>query len=129
MMMRKDNKAKQVFEDAYKSIIYEPEKYSSPEEQLTYENLLDFGREYFNPQNMIISVVSSASSEEINNYFSNFKIEESTQPLNEPAYVRKYADVNEAHTIIYTIGEEQAYLFYRFLKIVDEKCKAALKAL
>jgi len=129
MMMRKENKAKQVFEDAYKSIIYEPEKYSSPEEQLTYENLLDFGREYFNPQNMIISVVSSASSEEINNYFSNFKIEESTQPLNEPAYVSKYADVNEAHTIIDTIGGEQAYLFYGFLKTVDEKDKAALKAL
>ncbi len=128
-MMKRENKAKKVFEDAYKSIIYEPEKYSSPEEQLTYENLLDFGREYFNPQNMIISVVSSASSEEIINYFSIFKIEESTQPLNEPAYVSKYADVNEAHIIIDTVGGEQAYLFYGFLKTVDNNDKVALKAL
>jgi zinc protease len=78
---------------------------------------------------MIISVVSSSSAEEINNYFSNFSKEESTQPLNGPAYLRKYADVNQAHTIIDTVGGEQAYLFYGFLKNVDDNDKAALKAL
>lgn len=128
-MMKRENKAKKVFEDAYKPIIFEPEEYSSTGEQVTYEKLLEFGREYFNPQNMIISVVSPSSTEDINNYFSNFSKEESTQPLNEPAYLRKYADVNEAHTIIDTVGGEQAYLFYGFLKTVDDNDKAALKAL
>jgi len=128
-MMKRENKAKKVFEDAYKPIIYEPEKYSSIGEQVTYEKLLEFGREYFNPQNMIISVVSHSSVEEINNYFSNFSKEENTQPLNGPVYLRKYADVNQAHTIIDTVGGEQAYLFYGFLKTVDDNDKAALKAL
>ncbi|MCH7964369.1 MAG: insulinase family protein [Bacteroidetes bacterium] len=129
VMMRKENKAKQVFEDAYKSIIYESEKYVSSSEQLTYEKLLSFGKEYFNPQNMIISVVSPASAEEINNYFTNFEKIESAQPLNDPAYQRKYAEINKARTIIDTVGGEQAYLFYGFLKTVDDNDKAALKAL
>ncbi len=128
-MMKRENKAKKVFEDAYKPIIFEPEEYSSTTEQVTYAKLLEFGREYFNPQNMIISIVSPSSAEEINNYFSNFSKEESTQPLNGPAYLRKYADVNQAHTIIDTVGGEQAYLFYGFLKTVDDNDKAALKAL
>jgi hypothetical protein len=128
-MMEKENKAKQVFEDAYKSIIFEPEKYSSTGEQVSYDKLLEFGREYFNPQNMIISVVSPASAEEINDYFSNFKIEESTQLLTEPAYFLKYKEVNEAHTFIDSVGGEQAYLFYGFLKNVDDNDKAGLEAL
>ena len=128
-MMKRENKAKQVFEDAYKSIIFEPEKYSSAGEQVTYEKLLEFGREYFNPQNIIVSVVSPASVEEINNYFTNFETDQITQPLNEPAYLRKYVDVNEAHSIIDTVGGEQAYLFYGFLKTVDDNDKATLKAL
>ena len=96
---------------------------------MTYEKLLEFGKEYFNPQNMIVSIVSPASAEEINNYFANFELVEITQPLNDPAYLRKYTEVNEAHTIIDTVGGEQAYLFYGFLKNVDDNDKAALKAL
>jgi predicted Zn-dependent peptidase len=129
MMMKRENKAKKVFEDAYKSIIFEPERYSSANEQVTYEKLLEFGREYFNPQNIIVSTVSPASAEELNNYFSSFEAEQIKQPLNEPAYLRKYTEVNEAHTIIDTVGGEQAYLFYGFLKSIDDNNKAALKAL
>jgi zinc protease len=128
-MMNRENKAKQVFEDAYKSIIFELEEYSSEGEQVSYDKLLEFGGEYFNPQNIIVSVVSPASVEDINSYFSKFKSDETTQPLNEPAYLRKYNEVNESHTIIDTVGGEQAYLFYGFLKNVDENDKAALKAL
>jgi len=128
-MMKKENKAKQVFEDAYKSIIYEPEQYVSTGDQVTYEKLLEFGREYFNPQNMIISVVSPASADEINNYFSNFELAEINQPLNDPAYLRNYTEVNQAQTIIDTVGGEQAYLFYGFLKTIDDNNKAALEAL
>jgi predicted Zn-dependent peptidase len=128
-MMKRENKAKQVFEDTYKSIIFEPEKYSSVSEQVTYERLLEFGKEYFNPQNMIISVVSPASADEITSYFSIFEITETTELLTDPAYRRKYSAVNEAHTIVDTVGGEQAYLFYGFLNSVDDNDKAALKAL
>ena len=129
MMMKRDNKAKQVFEDAYKSIIYEPEKYLSTGGPITYEKLLEFGKEYFNPQNMIVSIVSPASADEIQNYFSYFELLETTQPFNDPAYLRKYNKVNEAHTVVDTVGGEQAYLFYGFLKNVDDADKASLKAL
>jgi predicted Zn-dependent peptidase len=129
MMMKRDNKAKQVFEDAYKSIIYEPEKYLSTGGPITYEKLLEFGKEYFNPQNMVVSIVSAASADEIKNYFSYFELLETTQPLNDPAYLRKYNEVNETHTVIDTVGGEQAYLFYGFLKNVDDTDKASLKAL
>jgi len=78
---------------------------------------------------MVVSVVSPASADDINNYFSNFEIAESNQPLNDPAYLRKYVKVNEARTVIDTVGGEQAYLFYGFLKDVDDNDKAALSAL
>jgi predicted Zn-dependent peptidase len=129
MMMKKENKAKQIFEDSYKNIIYEPEKYSSDGEQVTYENLLAFGKEYFNPQNIIISAVSPASTEDINNLFSDFSKVSVIQPMTESAYQRNYATVNEAHSVEDTVGGEQAYLFYGYITSVEEEDKAALKAL
>ncbi len=129
MMMKKENKAKEVFEDNYKNIIYEPEKYSSTGEQVTYENLLAFGKEYFNPQNMIISVVSPESTEDINNYFSDFIKESTIQTITESAYQRNYAAITEAHSFEDTIGGEQAYLFYGYITSVEDDDKAALKAL
>ena len=129
MMMKKENKAKQVFEEAYKNIIYEPEKYSSDGEQVTYENLLAFGKKYFTPQNMIISAVSPASTEDINNYFSDFYVQPGVESLNEPAYQRNYAAVTETHSIEDSVGGEQVYLFYGYMKSVEEGDEAALKAL
>lgn len=128
-MMKHDNKAKQIFEKSYKNIVYEKEKYSIPSEDISYKNLLEFGKEYFNPQNVIISVVSPASAEEVNNYFSDFYKEDNVQPLNEPAYLRNYAEVNEAHTIIDTVGGEQAYLFYGYVSQFEKEDEPALQAL
>jgi predicted Zn-dependent peptidase len=129
MMMKKENKAKKVFEDTYRNIIYEPEKYSSTGEQVTYENLLVFGEEYFNPQNIIISAVSPASTEDINNVFSDFTKESNIQAMIEPAYQRNYTAITEAHSVEDTVGGEQAYLFYGYLTSVEGDDKAPLKAL
>jgi len=129
MMMKKENKAKQVFENAYKNIIYELEKYSSTGEQVTYENLLAFGKEYFNPQNMIISAVSPLSTEEIKNYFADFTKESNIQTMIEPAYQRNYSTITEAHSVEDTVGGEQAYLFYGYVTSVEEDDKAPMHAL
>lgn len=128
-MMKRDNPAKQLFDNKYKGIIYEPEKYSQSGEQVTYENLLAFGKEYFNPQNMIISVVSPAPAEDINNLFSAFYTEGNIEPITESAYQRKYTTITETHTSEDTVGGEQAYLFYGFIKEIDKNDEAALNAL
>jgi len=129
MMMKKENKAKKIFEDTYKNIIYEPEKYSTTGEQVTYQNLLAFGKEYFIPQNMIISAVSPESTEGINNYFSDFYKESNFESLNEPAYQRNYSTITQAHTVEDTVSGEQAYLFYGYITSIEDNDKAALKAL
>jgi len=129
MMMRKENKAKKVFEETYKNIIYEPERFSSTNDQVTYENLLAFGKEYFNPQNMIISAVSPASIEDINTYFANFSKESNYQTMIEPAYQRNYAAITETHSVEDTVGGEQAYLFYGYVTSIEEDDKAPLQAL
>jgi zinc protease len=128
-MMKHDNNTKQIFEKNYKGIIYEKEKYSIPSEDINYENLLKFGKEYFNPQNIIISVVSPASGEEVNNYFSAFYRDDNIQPINEPAYQRNFANITEAHTMIDTVGGEQAYLFYGFISPFEKADEPALQAL
>jgi predicted Zn-dependent peptidase len=49
--------------------------------------------------------------------------------ITEPAYQRKYALVTEAHTVEDTAGGEQSYLFYGFIKPVEENDEAAIQAL
>lgn len=129
MMMKKENKAKKVFDDTYKNIIYEPEKYSSTGEQVTYDNLLAFGKEYFTPQNMIISAVSPASTEDINSYFTDFSKESNIPTMIEPAYQRNYSTITKGYSVEDTVGGEQAYLFYGYITSVEEDDKAPLQAL
>ncbi|MFC2103115.1 insulinase family protein [Bacteroidota bacterium] len=128
-MMQRENKARKIFEEKYRSIIYKPEKYSTEGKELTYESLLEFSKEYFNPQNMVISVVSPASVAEINDYFAGFYIQESIEPMMEPAYRDEYATVTEAVTVEDTVGGEQAYLFYGYLVDIEKNDEAELRAL
>ncbi|GBD86243.1 putative zinc protease AlbF [bacterium BMS3Abin03] len=128
-MMRHENKAMKLFNDSYQKIIFKPKKYSYPSEELTYEKLLEFGKEYFNPQNMIISVVSPESIENINNDFYNFYKNDNVPLVDEPAYRREYKDITREYTVEDTVGGEQSYLFYGFITQVDEYDKPALKAL
>jgi len=128
-MMKRENKAKQLFDDSYKSIIYEKEKYPEPENEITYDNLLKFGDEYFNPQNMIISVVSPSETNEVNKYFAAFYKETTLAPITEQAYQRLYNSVTEPKTVKDSVGSEQAYIFYGYILPVEEHDKSALQAL
>lgn len=128
-MMKQENKARRRFEEAYKNIIYEKEKYPEPELEITYENLLKFGDEYFNPQNMIITVVSPDALNEINNHFSEFYKETGFTPINEPVYRRNYNSITEPKTVKDSLGGEQAYIFYGYIVPFEEQDKSALQAL
>jgi predicted Zn-dependent peptidase len=128
-MMSHANAAKDKFDDLYQNIIYEPEKYKTGNETVTFENLLKFGSEYFNPQNMIISLVSPASTENVNHFFAAFIKDDPVSPITGPAYLRKYADVTEEHTVRDSAGGEQSYLFFGFIKQVEKSDETALQAL
>jgi len=57
MMTMGGDKAKQLFEQSYKSLVYETDSYSNDQTVLTFDNILNFTSEYFQPANMIVSVV------------------------------------------------------------------------
>jgi predicted Zn-dependent peptidase len=128
-MMKQDNKARQLFEESYKNIIYQKEKYPESESELTYDNLLKFGDEYFNPQNMIISVVSPDEVNKAKDRFSEFYKETSPAPITDPAYRRLYNSISEPKTVKDSLGSEQAYIFYGYILPVEEQDKSALQAL
>jgi predicted Zn-dependent peptidase len=126
-MMGHGNTANKMFESKLESILYEDEQYS-PEKELTYESLIEFGKVYFTPSNMIISVVSPALPVEIEKYFYEFK-DEISAPNNELGFIKKFKNISEPIKVEIEGGGEQSYLYYGFQKSIDENDKAALKVL
>ena len=126
-MMGHGNMAKELFDSKLNALLYEDELYKDGKAELTYEDLLSFGKEYFSPSNMIISVVSSSGKDDIEKHFSNFtksaKIENST------GFIKGYKNIAEATKIEETGGGEQAYLYYGFQKDVKESDIPALQVL
>ncbi|NOZ04320.1 MAG: insulinase family protein [FCB group bacterium] len=125
----KDN-SRDMFNKTYEELIFEPDKYPTDSVALTYDNLLRFTREYFRPQNMIVSIVSPVSPDSVYKLFKktlpgthsitagdSAAYEQSFTRLTEPVYIEKEG------------GGEQSYLFWGFIESVDEKDKPALKAL
>ncbi|HMU42329.1 MAG TPA: insulinase family protein [Ignavibacteriaceae bacterium] len=127
MMTMGGDKAKQLFEETYKSLVYEPDQYSNNQIVLTYENLLAFAKEYFQPANMIVSVASPEDPESINNLFNNFNNE---PLLEEPAVYSKSLILSQKETTIEKDGQgERSYLFWGFTKNIDPKDAPSLQAL
>ncbi len=128
-LLARDNN-RDIFNKTYEELIFEPEKYPADSVTLTYDNLLRFTREYFRPQNMVVSIVSPASPDSVYKLFKrtlpdthtittgdSAAYEQSFTRLTEPVYIEKQGD------------GEQSYLFWGFVKPVEEKDKPALKAL
>jgi len=93
-----------------------------------YNQFLTFGKNYFNPNNMIISVVSKESVEQINQYYKNFS--QKSKPLYTGlAHSDELKSSSKSININESIGGEQANLFYGFVKNIDIKDKAALSVL
>lgn len=127
-MMGHGNKEKKFFESKLSSVLYKKAEESSNAKKLTYENFLKFGLEYFTPSNMIISLVSPSTADQIKKYFSSFK-KMNTKAQNSIGYLKSFKEISEPQKIDIKKGGEQAYLYYGFQKLVQDNDKAALKVL
>jgi predicted Zn-dependent peptidase len=127
MMGMGGDKAKKLFDKTFESLVYEPEPPSENQPELTYDNLVAFSKEYFQPVNMIISVVSPASPDSINALFSSFK----GNPVAEepPVYSRGLILTSKDTTFEKDLQGERSYLFWGFTTQIDPKDAPALQAL
>jgi len=121
------DKSKKLFDKLYKSLVYEPDPYSGSKVELTYDNLLAFAKEYFNPANMIVSVVSPGNPDSVNNLFADFAGTPVTDEY--PVYTPTYLDQNKSVAIDTAGGGERSYLFWGFERKIDPKDAPALQAL
>jgi len=127
MMAGKKNNSKTIFKKVYDSLVYEEMK-KGDRKPLTYESFLKFGKEYFTPSNMIISVVSKKEPEKINEYFKNFKslTDNRFEGLAKERGFKKY---NKPNKVEENVGGEQSYTFYGFVKDYNKDDEAALTIL
>ena len=127
MMMGSGDPAKKRFKELARKELYEPAPFPEAAQELTYQRLLDFARDYFQPGNMVISVVSPASDSTVREAFAGFK---GFALQKEPA---PYVKTIRLHTQPVTIDEKgggsRSYLFWGFARQIDPTDKPALKAL
>lgn len=122
-------KAQKLFDDTCDEILYEENKYPGGPE-LTFENLLAFAKEYFQPGNMIISAVSPVSPDSLNTLFSGFdRNAAKPESASMPAYERGLKMPSAPVTVEKEGGGEQSYLFWGFIRNVEEQDKPGLQAL
>ncbi|MEI7811577.1 MAG: insulinase family protein [Ignavibacteria bacterium] len=121
------DEGKKIFGETYKSVVYEPNPYLQYSQELTYEKLTAFAKEYLNPSNIIISVVSPADTDTVNAAFEGYgfsKIKD--EP---PVFVPALRLQSKPVTIEKLHGGERSYLFWGFQKQIDTKDTPALHAL
>lgn len=127
-MMGGKDKSKEMYEKAYESLVLEPAIETRDIKILDYNKFLEFGKEYFTPNNIIISVVSKESPEVINEYFEDF-VSTTPNKFNGLAKERGIKKWNEAKKIEENGGGEQSHTFYGFVKTFEKEDEAALTIL
>ncbi len=127
-MMKHQNKTKALFTKLVNEILYGKSEEKSGK-QLTYESLLDFGRHYFIPANMIISVVSNRSPEKIAKLYSDFRASVPKDFIAAKPKPKTFAEINREIKIEKNTNGKRAYLYYGFQKKIEKNERAAIKAL
>ena len=127
MMGMGRDKAKLLFDKTYESLVYEPSPSSEGRPELTYDNLVAFTKEYFQPANMIISVVSPGSPETINTLFRNFRGNPVTKEP--PVYSRELQLIARDTIFEKDLQGQRSYLFWGFTTQIDPEDAPALQAL
>jgi predicted Zn-dependent peptidase len=127
MMSMGGDKANKLFEKEYKAIVFEPNPLAKVTTELTYPSLVSFAKEYFRPENMIVSVVSPASPDSVRAMFASF----ATSPMKDepPVFTPTYAMQTAPVTVEKPGGGERSYLFWGFTVQIDPKDAPALQAL
>ncbi|MBK7104734.1 MAG: insulinase family protein [Ignavibacteriae bacterium] len=128
-MMGHGNPTQKMFEKKVDEILYTEEKYNPSKTELTYENLLEFTKYYFNPNNIIVSVVSKELPENISKYFSEFSKPKLDGAINNSAFEKEFKKISEAINVDENIGGEQSFIYYGFQKNVEPNDKPALEVL
>lgn len=127
MMMGRKDPAEELFKEEYKKLVYKENRYPKNEDYPSYEQLLQFRNIYFNPNNMVISVVSSAAPETINDEFSSFSTSNNIEY--KPIYSKRIKLQREKRNIDKQGGGSRSYLYWGFSTSIEEKDKPALQAL
>ena len=127
MMMGGGNPAKELFKRTYKSIIYKDNPYTPQKGTPSYEDLVAFAKAYFIPSNMVISVVSPESPQQVQQQFAAFSGRENS--VTAPVFIRQLRLQQTPKQVTKSADGNRAYLFWGFTKEIDPADKAALKAL
>ena len=120
-------KAKTMFKKIYQNLVYEENPYKTADKIPSYEELLKFSKRYFTPANMIISVVSPAAPQTVQELFSGFSAKAQTD--HSPVYSQRIRLQHKPKEIEKAGGGSRSYLFWGFSKEIDPADRAALKAL
>lgn len=125
--MKHKNIAKEKFNQLKDELLYEtPSQIYTPPE-LTYESLISFAKEYWTPNNVILSIISPESPSTVNAHYAGFGNEKNVDK--NPAIDQSYSPVKRSTTIEEAGGGAQSYLFWGFIKEIDPVDKPALTAL
>ncbi len=128
MMMGGKDPSKKLYEDTINSMVKEPVTPLNDATDLQYEDFLKFGKNYFAPSNIVISVVSKDAPETVNNYFSSFS-SDIAPSFSGLAKVQGYKLRSEPQVFAIQGGGEQSHTFYGFAKDYDIEDEAALTVL
>ncbi len=128
MMGGGKDKSKEIYENAYDALVLEPVVETLDIKILDYNKFLEFGKQYFTPNNVIISVISKEEPKTINSYFDNF--DSGSEPIfSGLAKERGYKKWDTPQKDEQDGGGEQSYTFYGFVKEYDKTDGAALTVL
>ncbi|HLP14836.1 MAG TPA: insulinase family protein [Bacteroidota bacterium] len=127
MMSMGGDKTAKLFEREYKGVVYEPNPYAKSNTQLTYQSLVAFAKEYFQPGNMIVSVVSPASPDSVDALFNSFFT--SAMPDEPKVYTPVLTSASAPVAVEKPGGGERSYLFYGFISQIDPADAPAIQAL
>jgi zinc protease len=127
MMLMAGDKSKKLFDDEYKSLVYEPDQYTQAQPALTYESMVAFAKVYFQPSNMVISVVSPMNPDSINTLFDEFGF---ASIKDEPVvFARTFLTSAKPLTVEKQGSGERSYAFWGFISQIDPKDAPVLQAL
>ena len=126
-MSRPSDPAREKFKSLVNKIVYQPEALAAGPADLSYKQLIAFAKNYFQPANMIISIVSSAMPETIFPLFAEFKGDAAKNEL--PVLEKAIQLHSKAQQIHENVNSARAYLFWGYAREIAPAEKAPLVAL
>ncbi len=128
-MMGHANASQKMFDKKLEQILYVDDNSNMNKTELSYDKLLDFTKYYLNPNNIIISVVSKETPENINKYFTKFSKPKLDGMINNIGKEKEFKKITEAINNEEINNGEQSFIYYGFQKSFKTNEKPALEVL